>query len=280
MARLPQRYRLSDKLVSMRTVQGILFDLDGVIYDGETPIPGATATVDWARERKIPFLFVTNTTSRPRSAIVDKLDRMGVQAAEDDIWTPAAAATLWLQSHAAEPAALFVPGATTAEFEEVATCDPRAEAGAKSVVVGDLGDAWDFATLNRAFRLLHSDPSATLVALGMTRYWMSPTGPSLDVAPFVAALGHAASRQPVVLGKPAQPFFEAAAAKIGWNAVDLLMIGDDIRADVGGAQAAGMQGALVKTGKFKPGDLEGDIRPDLVLESVAELPDRWTNLRG
>jgi phospholysine phosphohistidine inorganic pyrophosphate phosphatase len=54
------------------------------------------------------------------------------------------------------------------------------------------------------------------------------------------------------------------------------LIGDDIGADVGGAQAAGLKGALVKTGKFRPTDLEGTIRPDVVLDSIADLP-RWWN---
>ena len=141
------------------------------------------------------------------------------------------------------------------------------------MVVGDLGDLWDFRTLNRAFRLLHYNPEAKLLALGMTRYWLASDGISLDVAPFVAALEHATGRKPLVFGKPAAAFFHAAAAKLALPAGDLLMIGDDIDADIGGAQAAGLKGALrKKTGKFRPSDLEGGVKPDAVLESVAELP--------
>jgi len=55
------------------------------------------------------------------------------------------------------------------------------------------------------------------------------------------------------------------------------MIGDDIVGDVGGAQATGLTGILVRTGKFRPRDLEGDIRPDAVLDSVADLPQWWEN---
>jgi len=56
-----------------------------------------------------------------------------------------------------------------------------------------------------------------------------------------------------------------------------VMIGDDIRGDVGGAQAAGLAGVLVRTGKFRPKDLEGEVRPDAVLDSVADLPQWWEN---
>jgi HAD superfamily hydrolase (TIGR01458 family) len=129
--------------------------------------------------------------------------------------------------------------------------------------------------LNRAFRLLHHNPDAKLIALGMTRYWLAADGIALDVAPFVAALEHATGRQPLVFGKPAERFFLAAAERLGLAPADILMIGDDIEADVGGAQAAGLRGALVRTGKFRPADLEGRIRPDMVWESVADLPRCW-----
>ncbi len=158
------------------------------------------------------------------------------------------------------------------EFAGLELTPGDSEEGAAAVVIGDLGEGWDFRTLNRAFRLLHSNPDAKLIALGMTRYWRAPGGISLDVAPFVVALEHAADREAVVLGKPAKPFFDAAAAKLGLEPAEILMIGDDIRGDVGGAQRAGFQAALVRTGKFRESDLDGDVKPDFVLDSVADLP--------
>jgi len=153
-----------------------------------------------------------------------------------------------------------------------------AESGARYVVIGDLGGAWDFATLNRAFRLLHANPEAALVALGMTRYWKSQDGISLDVAPFVAALENATGRSALVFGKPAPAFFHAAAERLGVQSSEILMVGDDIESDIAGAQAAGMRAALVKTGKFRERDLEGPVTPDAVLDSVAELPTWWERL--
>ena len=143
------------------------------------------------------------------------------------------------------------------------------------MVIGDLGSAWDFATLNRAFRLLHSNPEATLIALGMTRYWKAADGISLDVAPFVAALEHATGRKALVLGKPAAEFFQAAADRLGVPNREVLMVGDDVETDIAGAQSAGMRAALVRTGKFRELDLEGSVTPDAVMDSVAELPAWW-----
>ena len=123
---------------------------------------------------------------------------------------------------------------------------------------------------------MHNNPEAKLVALGMARYWLAPDGISLDVAPFVAALEHATGQKAMVFGKPDAQFFLAASERLGLAGSEVLMIGDDIDADVGGAQAAGLKGALAKTGKFRPADLAGAVRPDVVFESVADLP-RWWN---
>lgn len=257
----------------------LLIDLDGVLYESGRPVPGAAEAVAWLEREGIPFLFVTNTTSRPRRAIVEKLAHFGITADEDAILTPPFAAARWLARQALEPIALFVAPATAEEFValEIAAVDSTSVA---AVVVGDYGERWDFAELNRAFRLLMQTPQPALVALGMTRYWRAEDGLRLDTAPFVMALAHASGAEPVVLGKPARPFFESALAMLGAAANDTLMIGDDIRGDIAGAQSAGIRGALVRTGKFRDSDLDEDIRPHAVIDSIAELPGRWAELAG
>ena len=252
----------------------ILFDIDGVLHVGEQPVPGAADTLAWCRDAGIPHLFLTNTTSRPRGAIAARLQAMGLPVSEDEILTPVQAAIAWLEAQDRRRIALFVPEATAKEFAGFERVED--ESPARAVVVGDLGEAWDFWRLNRAFRILVSDADCALVALGMTRYWRAADGLRLDVGPFVMALGYASDREPVVTGKPDRHFFEAALERLGMPADRVLMIGDDIRGDVGGARSAGLHAVLVKTGKFRPQDLESDIRPDAVLDSVADLPGWWS----
>lgn len=255
-------------------MKAILFDLDGVFYLGDQPLPGARATLDWVREQGIPHLFLTNTTSRPRSAIVDKLAAMNIAVQPEELLTPACAAADWAMAEQRGPLALFVAAATREEFIGLPRVADDAETGAAVVVVGDLGAGWDFATLNRAFRLL-MDGAPQLVALGMTRYWRAEDGLRLDTGPMVAALSYASGCEPLVLGKPAPAFFQAALARLGVAAKDTLMVGDDVIGDVQGAQRAGLRGALVRTGKFHESDLERGVAPDLILDSVADLPAWW-----
>ncbi len=256
-------------------ISALLIDLDGVIYQGDRVISGALEALDWIRRRDIPHLFVTNTTSRPRDALLEKFERMGFTAARDELMTPVVAATRHLGEHELRRVALFVPEATQTEFDrfEVVVRDTEGEVDA--VVIGDLGNAWDYATLNQAFRLLMREPRPCLIALGMTRYWRGPDGLRLDVAPFVKALEHAASCQAWVAGKPAPAFFESSLAMLNCAAADALMVGDDIVADIDAAQRCGIRGLQVRTGKFREADLDGDIEPYALLDSFADLPGWW-----
>jgi phospholysine phosphohistidine inorganic pyrophosphate phosphatase len=253
----------------------ILFDLDGVLYEGDKAIAGAAAAIHWFEQRNIPHLFLTNTTSKPRASLVDKLAGFGIHSDPDNFLTPPIAATHWLKQNVDGRVALFTPSATRADFTGLQLCEDSAETGAAAVVIGDLGEGWNFNTLNRAFRLLHSNPQAKLVALGMTRYWRAADGLRLDTAPFVKALHHATGREIIVLGKPSQAFYQAAIDMLRAQPADTIMIGDDIRSDIEGAAQAGLRTILVGSGKFQHSDLELGITPDAFIDTVATLPDWW-----
>ncbi|MEJ2761875.1 MAG: TIGR01458 family HAD-type hydrolase [Gammaproteobacteria bacterium] len=258
----------------------VLVDLDGVLYKGDEVIPGAVAAVEWLQSGTIPHLFLTNTTSRPRRKIAQKLEALGMEVDEDSILTPVIAARHWLHAHIQGEVALFMPEATKGDLGDIDELPRDRESGAAALILGDLGEGWDFATLNRAFRLLMTEPRPALIALGMTRYWRAPDGLRLDVAPFVKALEHATGCEAIVLGKPAKEFFGTALALIQSTPGVTVMIGDDITTDVQGAQQAGLAGVLVRTGKFRPADLDGPIRPDAVLDTIGDLPAWWRTMTG
>lgn len=252
-----------------------LFDLDGVFYEGDEAICGAAEVAVWVNQNRIPHLFITNTSSRPRNALVQKLAGFGIQTDTSHIITPAVATLGWLKQQPGDQRiALFVAPSTRDEFSSLPIWHEDDEQ-VTALVVGDLGEGWTFQVLNQAFRLLMRQPQPQLIALGMTRYWQAEDGLRLDVAPFIVALEHAADTQAVVMGKPAKPFYQAALTILGESAAKTIMVGDDIHADVAGAQNAGIPGILVKTGKFRSADLSRDIQPLAVLESIRDLPGWW-----
>ncbi len=255
---------------------GVLLDLDGVVYVGDEALPGAAETISWLAREGVAHRYLTNTTSRPRSAIVEKLARMGISADASSILTPGVVAAAWLRREGVERPALFVPDATSAEFAGLEPLPVSAEEGADAVVVGDLGSGWDFATLNRAFRLLMAAPNAPLVALGLTRYWRADDGLRLDAGAYVRALEYASGREAVVLGKPDPAFYRTAVDDLNLAPDQAVMVGDDVLTDVEGAQRAGLVGVLVRTGKFTEADLASEVTPDAVLDSIADLPRWWS----
>ena len=251
----------------------MLFDLDGVLYEGDRAIDGAADAVRWFVDNHIPHLFLTNTTSKPRTALVDRLANYGIHTRSDDFLTPPVAACQWLQEKKLKHIALFVPEQTAGEFSGFELHSNENDT-VDAVIIGDLGEQWDFTTMNHVFHLLVNNPQAELIALGMTRYWQTASGQlQLDVGPMVKAFEYASGRNAVVTGKPARTFFNAARQLLGMD--ELVMIGDDIRGDIEAAQKAGLKAILVRTGKFRESDLDMGIRPDEVLNSVAELPAWW-----
>ena len=259
------------------TLNALLIDLDGVIYQDDSLVDGAIDTLNWLRVQKIAYLFVTNTTSRSRLALLDKFQALGFTAKVNEIITPIVATTQWLKSQKFNKVALFVNEDALEDFTGVEQVSPFDDKDVDAVVIGDLGEGWTYRALNSAFRLLMRNPRPELIALGMTRYWRAQDGLRLDVAPFVRALECASNSQARVIGKPASTFFESSLVLLNRTAEQTLMVGDDIVGDIDGAQRCGIRGLQVKTGKFRDADLKGIIKPFAVLDSIAALPSWWSS---
>jgi HAD superfamily hydrolase (TIGR01458 family) len=251
----------------MRRPRGLLLDLDGTVYEHDGLIGGADAAIDALRSAGVPVRFVTNTTRVPRATIAGWLEGFGVTATADDIFTPPLAAVAWLREKGTRRVAVCLPEDSFAEFAEFEVVDREPEA----VVIGDLGPAWSFETMNRVFRWLLD--GVEFVALHRNRYWKTEGEWALDVGAFVAAFEYATGRRATLVGKPSRPMFEAAARSMGLALSDVAMVGDDLQADIAGAQALGIQGIMVRTGKFRAAELESsDVKPDLVVDSIVSLP--------
>ena len=241
-----------------------LFDLDGVFYNDTQPIPGGVEVIAQLRAQGVPFRFVTNTTSKGRASLAAKLQGFGIRAEPHEIFCPAVAASAFLREKNAS-GVFFTTDDTRAEFDGVHEDTTQPD----YVVLGDLGDDWTYAKLNQVLRYLLD--GAQLIALGMSRYWRANDGPRLDVGPIASAFAYATGQPPLVLGKPTADFFRLAVRDMGLAPERCTMVGDDIVTDIGGAQSAGMKTILARTGKFRPEDLLGAVKPDVIIDSIADL---------
>jgi HAD superfamily hydrolase (TIGR01458 family) len=252
---------------SLEGVEGLLLDLSGVVYVQDEAVPGAAAALERLRADGIPIRLVTNTTMRPRRSILERLERLGLDADPDELITPATLAKRRCEEAGYESVALVVLDELLEDLEGLEERGDSADA----VIVGDLGESWDYEVLNRAFRRLMD--GAELIALQKNRYWEKAEGLSLDAGPFVASLEYATGREAEVMGKPSRAFFDLALGELGVPADHAAMVGDDVEADVGGAIDAGLAGILVRTGKYRE-DLVRDsgVDPTATVDSIADVP--------
>lgn len=243
-------------------VKGVLLDLGGVVYVGDTPLPGAVAAIGRLRQAGIGVRFLTNTTRSSRRMLLQKLRAMGMDIADEELFTPSLAARQRIEREGLRPHLLIHPA-----LKEDFVALP--EGAREAVVVGDAGDSFSYAALNAAFRAL--EHGAEFLALANNRSFRDADGGlSLDAGPFVAALAFASRREPQILGKPAPDYFLSALASMGCEPGDAVMVGDDAESDVAGAMAAGLAGILVKTGKYRPGAEDSIVQPPSAV--VEDLP--------
>jgi HAD superfamily hydrolase (TIGR01458 family) len=249
--------------------EAILIDLDGVLYVGGTPIPGAVAALSYLRDNGYPFRFLSNSTRRSRETISRQLASMGFAIPVTHIFTPCMAAVSYLSGKGETRATLLTTPEVSAEMNREGI--QHSAEGVRFVVVGDAGDLFTYTLLNEAFRQLLE--GAELIALEKDRYWRGTDGMMLSAGPFVAALEYASRKKAAVMGKPSRDFFMLALASMNARPGHSIMIGDDVVTDIGGAVANGLTGILVKTGKFRKESLENaPIPPARVLSSIADLP--------
>lgn len=246
-------------------ISAVLFDLSGVLYVGGEALPGAVQALRKLQAAGVPHRFVTNVTRTPSAELRQRLTGMGFDMPAENLFSAPIAARDYLKARQLRPFMLIHP-ALEVEFAEFRHGSPDA------VLLGDAGDGFSYENLNRAFRLLME--GAPLLAMGNNRYFQEADGLSLDIGPFVSALEYASGVRATILGKPAGAFFAGAVQSLGSHASEVVMIGDDALADVEGALAAGLQGILVQTGKYRSGD-EDQIKRSgaVVLADVAEAVD-------
>lgn len=251
----------------MTPVQGFLIDLDGVLYIGDKPIKGAVDAVAWLAESGFPYLFLTNLTRYNHEHVHERLLEMGFKTAIDQLFTAPLAAAEWLREQKAKKIFLVAGADLGPDFHDFEITDQEPD----YVVVGDLGERFDYGILNKAFQMLVE--GAELLALQKNRFWRKNGEIIMDAGGFVSALEFASGKTATLIGKPAEEFFELAAKKLELDKESVAMVGDDLEVDIVGAQEAGLRGILVKTGVYKESLFrKSDVSPDLILDSIADLP--------
>lgn len=249
-------------------IKGLLFDLDGVLYVGSTPVAGAIEAVSKLRDSGLACRFITNTSTLSLQSLHKKINALGFDIPQAEIISAPQAALNFLKTQN-NPICRFL---LADDIKKDFTAFKQSDIEAEYIVVGDIGNAWTYPMLNEVFACLMR--GAKLIAIHKNRFWQTEHGLQMDIGAFIHGLEYASNSQAMMIGKPSADFFNIALADMQLSASQVLMIGDDIDSDVGGAQQAGIKSVLVCTGKYRQAYADAsNIKPDLLLDSIADLPN-------
>lgn len=225
--------------------QALLLDIQGVLVEDGSALPGAVETVQEVRRRGLALRLVTNTATRHHEQLLEDLLRLGFSLDAEELFTAPLAGLNWLVRHQRRPMALVHP-AIAPLFADLGS------GPADCVLLGDARDQLSFANLNAALELLLE--GAPLIGIGRNRRFREGGRWMLDAGAFLKTLEYGADCEAIVMGKPSGAFFCEVVQSLRLPAEYCLMVGDDVEADVSGAIDAGLQAAMVQTGKYRPGD--------------------------
>jgi HAD superfamily hydrolase (TIGR01458 family) len=248
----------------------ILLDVEGVFHVSGYPIAGGAEAVAALRAAGHRLRFVTNNTTRSRAELASELRGLGLELADEELQTTSLAA---VRALAGKRVLALTMGAIIPDLDGLELVGE----GADAVLLGGADETpetnrvFSYMNLARAFSELEA--GADFYCMHKNRWWQTERGPLLDAGAFVAGLEYAAGVEATVLGKPSTAYFDTALTTLDADAELTWMVGDDIEEDISGAQKCGLKTVLVRTGKFRPDNVErSDVVPDMVISSIAELP--------
>lgn len=260
-----------------------LFDLDGTVYLGESAIVGAIDAIAELRERDKTVLFVTNKPLEPRESYAQKLTRLGIPSAPEDVVTSGYVLGRHLAMTQPE-LRLYVIGESSLMQElrdnGLTVVDELLDQDEKSVLDTERIDAvvvsfdrtLDYRKLNTAYQaLLRGVP---FFATNGDKTCPMPGGAIPDAGATLAALHTLTGREPDVLaGKPSQLTVDVVLDRMQSPAERCMMVGDRVETDILMGQRAGMATTVVLSGVSKQSDVDTmSVPPTLVLETIGDLP--------
>jgi HAD superfamily hydrolase (TIGR01457 family) len=261
---------------TLRNLQHLIIDMDGVLYRGKETIPGTSGFLGFLRDRGIGFVLATNNSTRTPQQYVDKLADMGVKVYPREILTSAQATASYLAASAPPGTRIFVVGMDglwaalhEAGFEMV---EDRAE----YVVVG-----MDFTICYErlAQATLQIRAGARFIGTNPDRTFPSERGIVPGAGALMAFLEAATGVTPTIIGKPGTALLEQAMARMGARATTTAMLGDRLETDILAGRQARLLTLLVLSGVTDRAMLaESELQPDLVFDDVAHLHAVWKGM--
>ncbi|MFD1443127.1 TIGR01457 family HAD-type hydrolase [Thermoactinomyces vulgaris] len=232
----------------MNQYKGYLIDLDGTLYRGDQVIPGALEFVKRLDEDQIPYLFLTNNSTRSPEQVAEKLHRFGFPAEAEQVYTSSLACARYLEEKE-DVKSVYIVGEeglrqaiTQAGF--VVTDDHP-----DAVVVG-LDRDFTYEKMKKAF--LGIQAGAELIGTNADRALPTEEGFWPGSGSLAMGIAAAAGVEPRFIGKPEPVIMRYALEKLGCRKDEVLVVGDNLQTDILAGVRGGMDTLLVYTGITTP----------------------------
>jgi 4-nitrophenyl phosphatase len=254
----------------MASIKAVIFDLDGTLYLGRTPIEGAKEALERLRKSGRKIFFLTNAATRSRSGIAAKLTLMGFQASKDEVIGGAYLLARHIsQNHKGKKAYIVGEKGMNEEFAEAGI---QIADQADIVAVG-LDRAFTYDKLARAHANIRR--GAIFLASNLDHVYPTEDGDMPGAGSLVESIAFASGKRPYVVGKPNTLAFELIRKRFDLKNGEIMIVGDRLDTDLAFAKACGIKAVLVLTGNAKKEGLRNvqgvGLAPDLVLESIADF---------
>lgn len=262
--------------LSLNDIHALIIDMDGVLWRGNSPLPGLSDFFDFLRTRSIPFILATNNSTKTPGQYLQKLAGFGVTAGPEHILTSSLATAAYLKSEFKDRATVYLVGqeglhqamreAGFTVLEDASQPADVVVAGAHFAVTYDL---LKYATLliRRGARFVGTNGDLTF-----------PTEEGLipGAGAILAAIEAATGVSPTIIGKPERFMFDVAVQKMGSEPGYTAIIGDRLETDILGGQRAGLKTILVTTGVDNEKTIpQKGIQPDAIFGGIDRLVRTW-----
>ena len=257
--------------MTRRTICSWLMDMDGVLVQEESAIPGANEFLTRLRELGLPFLVLTNNSIYTPRDLTARLRRTGLDVPESSIWTSALATAQFLEDQRPNGTAFVIgeSGLTTALHDHGYTLTER---DPDYVVLGETR-TYSFERITLAIRLIAS--GSRFIATNPDNVGPTPDGLLPATGSVAALISRAAGVDPYYVGKPNPLMMRSALNAIEAHSETTAMIGDRMDTDIVSGLEAGLETILVMSGVTTPGEAERySYRPSKIVDSVADLIDQ------
>lgn len=248
---------------------GFMIDMDGTVYKGGIPIPGAVDFIESLKTHGIPFVFLTNNSAHRRTHYLEKLLRMGFDVTLDNVLTSTVATARFILSQ--RPGARVYPIAADDVIDDLKASGLDIVDSDPDVVLLAFDRTITYEKINKGYRFIME--GAELIATHPDDLCPTEDFYDVDIGPFIRMFEDMCDVKAVVIGKPNRLMLEMAAGEMGVDPMDTVMVGDRMYTDIQMAVSAGTQSILVLTGETTRSDLESsEVVPTVVLDSVADIP--------